>query len=199
MSRAPAGLTHLFPAPNILADADLSTFGIPHTRAASISALARVAVDDPGLFDRTQSLDNAIERLRALPGIGDWTAHYIALRALRETDAFPHSDLGLLRGFARAGVRPAPAELLARAETWRPWRARRSAFVGARREESEDGGQRFDFAIRTQKRGTAVNGWPLGLLRFEANSVETSDLGSLMLPGSVSRPVFAWSVAFTVR
>ena len=62
--------------------------------------------------------------VRSIRGIGDWTAHYIALRAAREPDAFPASDLGLLRGAAdRKGVRPTPVALLARAERWRPWRA----------------------------------------------------------------------------
>ncbi|MDQ2947743.1 MAG: 3-methyladenine DNA glycosylase 2, partial [Acidobacteriota bacterium] len=55
---------------------------------------------------------------------GEWSAQYIALRALRETDAFPASDLGLLQGIASEfGRRPEPAELLRRAESWRPWRA----------------------------------------------------------------------------
>lgn len=57
-------------------------------------------------------------------GVGDWTAHYIALRAAREPDAFPASDVGLLRGAAnRQGVWPSAAELAARAARWRPWRA----------------------------------------------------------------------------
>jgi AraC family transcriptional regulator of adaptative response / DNA-3-methyladenine glycosylase II len=62
--------------------------------------------------------------LRALPGIGEWTAQYIAMRALREPDAFPAADIGLLRAMTgRDGERPTPASLLARAEHWRPWRA----------------------------------------------------------------------------
>ena len=61
--------------------------------------------------------------LRRLPGIGEWTAQYIALRQLREPDAFPAADIGLMRALAQNGVRPSPADLLARAETWRPWRA----------------------------------------------------------------------------
>ena len=61
---------------------------------------------------------------RALPGIGEWTAQYIAMRALREPDAFPAADIGLLRAMAGAdGTRPTPAALLAHAEAWRPWRA----------------------------------------------------------------------------
>jgi AraC family transcriptional regulator of adaptative response / DNA-3-methyladenine glycosylase II len=59
-----------------------------------------------------------------LPGIGEWTAQYIAMRELREPDAFPAADIGLLRAMRVSGlVRPSPAELLARAEQWRPWRA----------------------------------------------------------------------------
>jgi AraC family transcriptional regulator of adaptative response / DNA-3-methyladenine glycosylase II len=76
------------------------------------------------LFDARRSLDEAIERLRALPGIGEWTAQYIALRALREPDAFPPTDVGLMRALAGAdGRRPNTAELLNLAERWRPWRA----------------------------------------------------------------------------
>ena len=63
-------------------------------------------------------------KLRALPGIGEWTAQYIAMRELREPDAFPAADIGLLRAMAdKAGRRPSPSELLARSERWRPWRA----------------------------------------------------------------------------
>ena len=63
-------------------------------------------------------------RLTALPGVGEWTAQYIALRALREPDAFPHGDVALQRALAPPdGRRPSAAELLARAEAWRPWRA----------------------------------------------------------------------------
>ena len=68
-------------------------------------------------------LEQAVARLTELPGVGAWTAHYIAMRALAESDAFPPGDIGLLRATAEAGVRPSPKALLARAEAWRPWRA----------------------------------------------------------------------------
>jgi AraC family transcriptional regulator of adaptative response / DNA-3-methyladenine glycosylase II len=69
-------------------------------------------------------LVEAIRRLRALPGVGEWTAQYIAMRQLREPDAFPAADIGLMRAMAGAdGVRPSAAALLAHAERWRPWRA----------------------------------------------------------------------------
>src|SRR5690606_20608441 len=70
-----------------------------------------------------ETLEATVAKLEALPGIGPWTAHYIAMRALREPDAFPASDLGLLRAMATPEGRPTPAQLLARAEAWRPWRA----------------------------------------------------------------------------
>jgi len=123
-SRGIVGLTAVFPRPADLVGADLGVLGVPRARAASISALAATAAGDPDLFARDRSLATAVARLTALPGIGEWTAQYIAMRALREPDAFPASDVGLLRAMADAdGVRPTPAALLARAETWRPWRA----------------------------------------------------------------------------
>jgi len=117
-------LRFVFPTPRRLADADLASLGMPRTRVAALAALARAAADDPRLFGTAQSLDDAIARLRALPGVGEWTAQYVALRALREPDAFPAGDVGLLRALAdAAGRRPTSLELTARAEAWRPWRA----------------------------------------------------------------------------
>jgi AraC family transcriptional regulator of adaptative response / DNA-3-methyladenine glycosylase II len=105
-------------------DADLSPLGMPGARRATLRAVARAALDDPLLFTRKGSVEETVARLREIPGVGEWTAQYIALRALREPDAFPASDLGLLRGAALdAGRRPKPADLLKRAEPWRPWRA----------------------------------------------------------------------------
>jgi AraC family transcriptional regulator of adaptative response / DNA-3-methyladenine glycosylase II len=86
--------------------------------------LAAAAVADPQLCAPQGSLAAAVSRLKALPGIGDWTAQYIALRQMREPDAFPPGDIGLMRALAGpTGTRPTPAQLLARAEAWRPWRA----------------------------------------------------------------------------
>ncbi len=118
------GLSAVFPHPEVLASADLTHLGMPRARAGSISALAAAAAANPELFARDQDLATAIARLKALPGIGEWTAQYIAMRALREPDAFPAADIGLLRAMTGVGgVRPTPAALLARAEAWRPWRA----------------------------------------------------------------------------
>jgi AraC family transcriptional regulator of adaptative response / DNA-3-methyladenine glycosylase II len=118
------GLTHVFPRPEQLAQADIAALGMPATRARTLSALAAAIVADPNLFGPRRGLDEAIDRLRSLPGVGEWTAQYIAMRQLREPDAFPAADIGLLRALADAdGQRPSPAELLAQAERWRPWRA----------------------------------------------------------------------------
>jgi AraC family transcriptional regulator, regulatory protein of adaptative response / DNA-3-methyladenine glycosylase II len=118
------GLSHVFPSPERLADADLSSLGLTRARAAALGSLARAVVADPQIFGPRQSLDAALLKLRALPGIGEWTAQYIAMREMREPDAFPAADLGLMRAMAdRKGRRPSPGALLARAERWRPWRA----------------------------------------------------------------------------
>jgi AraC family transcriptional regulator of adaptative response / DNA-3-methyladenine glycosylase II len=117
------GLTQVFPSPDRLVNADIAALGMPGARGRAISAMARAALADPSLFERAASLEEAIEKLCAVPGIGPWTAHYIAIRALREPDGFPASDIGLLRVLAENGVRPSPKAVLARAETWRPWRA----------------------------------------------------------------------------
>ncbi len=116
-------LTHVFPESAALAEADLSTLGMPRSRATTLSRLAAAIAEDPQIFTAGRSLEDAVAQFCALPGIGDWTAHYIALRLLREPDAFPASDIGLLRAMAENGVRPKPRDLLARAERWRPWRA----------------------------------------------------------------------------
>ncbi len=117
-------LTSLFPPARVLAAADLRGIGLPAARAASIAALAAAFAADPGVLRAQGDLDATIRHLVILPGIGPWTAQYIAMRALRQPDAFPASDLGLLRAAAGAdGVRPSPAALLRRAEAWRPWRA----------------------------------------------------------------------------
>jgi AraC family transcriptional regulator of adaptative response / DNA-3-methyladenine glycosylase II len=120
--RAP--LTHAFPSPERVISARLDGLGMPGARRAALQALAQAVIADPHLFRPIGTSEEAIARLREIRGVGEWTAQYIALRALRDTDAFPATDIGLLRGAANGtGVRPTPARLLKRAERWRPWRA----------------------------------------------------------------------------
>lgn len=116
-------LACLFPAPEDLLAADLSALGMPGARRETLVRIARAAVDDPSLFEPRASLDEALARLKAVRGVGPWTAHYVALRGMRHPDAFPASDVGLLRAAARDGRRPTPKELTAWAQAWRPWRA----------------------------------------------------------------------------
>ena len=117
------GLTHVFPSPACLAGVDLG-LGMPRARLTAVTSLATALVADPAIFSPGAGLDAAIAKLRALPGIGEWTAQYIAMRELREPDAFPAADIGLMRALATPdGRRPTPSELLTLAERWRPWRA----------------------------------------------------------------------------
>jgi len=117
-------LTHLFPRPEVLANADLTTLGMPKARAATLSAVAAALLESPEIFSCSGGLEDAVQRLRAIRGVGEWTAQYIALRQMREPDAFPASDLGVIRALAdERGLRPKADEVLARAERWRPWRA----------------------------------------------------------------------------
>ena len=123
--REPDGaLTHVFPDPAALAGADPATLGMPRSRGVALLAVAAAVVADPQIFSAGRGLEEAVAQLRALPGIGEWTAQYIAMRQLREPDAFPAADIGLMRAMADSeGVRPSASALLSRAETWRPWRA----------------------------------------------------------------------------
>ena len=123
LDRAEDGLTHLFPRPEALADADLAALGLPRARAATIRALAGAVASGEVVLDASRGLEDAVARLAAVPGIGAWTAHYIAMRALGEPDAFPAADLGLQRALGNSAGRLAPARVAELAEAWRPWRA----------------------------------------------------------------------------
>jgi len=117
-------LARTFPSARCVATADLSRIGMPESRRATLKALAQAAVANPRLFEPPGSIEESIARLRAIRGIGPWTAQYIALRALRDPDAFPATDIGILRGAASlVGVVPTAPQLMQRAEAWRPWRA----------------------------------------------------------------------------
>ena len=118
------GLDRLFPAPEDLVKADVALIlNMPRARGAAIRALATAVLEDPKLFAPAESLDEAVARFVAIRGIGPWTAQYIAMRALKLPDALPVGDVGLLRALDRGAGRPSPAELIARAEAWRPYRA----------------------------------------------------------------------------
>ncbi len=113
----------VFPTADTLAEADLTGIGMPRSRSAAIVSLAKAVAD--GDVDVTPSADLQATRegLLRLAGIGPWTAEYIALRALRDPDAFPAGDL-VLRKAVSKGEKPVSGKELAElAERWKPWRA----------------------------------------------------------------------------
>ena len=117
------GLTHAFPGPERFNADTLTDLGIPRARAAAIAGVAAAVSADAHLFDPRRDLAEAVARLRNLPGIGEWTAQYIAMRALGESDAFLAADVAVQRKFALHGRRLTASELPVHAERWRPWRA----------------------------------------------------------------------------
>ena len=120
------GLTHLFPAPSAIAAAsaaEIASIGLTGARAQTIRSLSRAVASGELRLDVSVGRDAMLAALTALPGIGEWTAQYVALRALGEPDAFPASDLGLRRALANGNGMPSPRALTAIAEPWRPWRA----------------------------------------------------------------------------
>lgn len=117
----PAGLRFAFPDAAALARVPpqaIAEVGMPQARARSIVALARAVVDGLELAPGV-NVDTTLARLVELPGIGPWTAQYIAMRGLGWPDAFPASDLGVRKALGESSA----AEASARAERWRPWRA----------------------------------------------------------------------------
>jgi len=107
------------PKADVLADADLAPIGLPKARAESLRALARAVSDGKLRFDGSIPTSDVIAQMCELPGVGLWTANYVAMRALGDPDAFPASDLGLLKA---AGV-SSPRRMEEMAEAWRPWRS----------------------------------------------------------------------------
>lgn len=114
----------IFPRAERLLRARLADLGIIRTRAQTIRRVAKCVVEGSIHFDPAQNIEEFCRSLMSVKGIGEWTAQYVAMRALKDPDAFPHSDLGLLRAFDRADrQRMKPPELKRRADSWRPWRA----------------------------------------------------------------------------
>ncbi|MDR3636029.1 MAG: bifunctional DNA-binding transcriptional regulator/O6-methylguanine-DNA methyltransferase Ada [Isosphaeraceae bacterium] len=114
----------LFPLPRAIADGDLEAIGMPSQRVAALRGVARAFAEESIPFAESKGCtDGTKAALLALPGIGPWTVEYFALRALRDTDAWPASDLVLRRALAECAPSLSPAAVLARTERWRPWRA----------------------------------------------------------------------------
>jgi len=120
---SPPGLELLFPRPEDLVDADIVSIGMPESRAEAIRSLARAVHDGTLELDASDGLEASVAKIRALPGLGEWTAQYIAMRALREPDAIPVGDLGVRRALAEGGDLPSIKEVRERILPWSPWGA----------------------------------------------------------------------------
>lgn len=123
LARPRGSLTHLFPSPQALAEAESGSWPVPAARRRTLRVLAAALACGELTLDAGADRAESRRRLRALPGIGPWTAEYIAMRALRDPDAFLAGDLGVSRALERLGHdgRPAAAERIA--ERWRPYRS----------------------------------------------------------------------------
>jgi DNA-3-methyladenine glycosylase II len=132
------GPTLLFPTPHAIADATLDGIGMPGKRVATLQGFARAFADGSLGLHADDGVDDLIDRLCALPGIGPWTAQYIALRAFGVADAFPASDLGLLKAkiWGSAGI--TARALTVQAEAWRPWRAYAAMYLWQSYAEPEE-------------------------------------------------------------
>ena len=117
-----AALTHLFPTPERLLRARFTRIGLVRSRADTIRRVAAAVLSGDLSFDAEQDPAEFCRTLCGIKGIGDWTAQYVAMRALKHPDAWLATDLGLLKAL-RHPERMQPADLARRAERWRPWRA----------------------------------------------------------------------------
>jgi AraC family transcriptional regulator of adaptative response / DNA-3-methyladenine glycosylase II len=117
-----SGLTRCFPTADALGQTDLTGIGIPAKRIETLKTLSRGVASGAVVLEIGSGLAEFVRRLIQVPGIGTWTAHYIALRGLGEPDAFPESDLGIVRALTRDGEKPTPGKIRQMAEPWRPWR-----------------------------------------------------------------------------
>lgn len=123
LAQPDGGLTHLFPAPSALATGDLDGLGLTGARVRTIHHLGAVMTSGELRLEPGGDTVIATSRLIALPGIGPWTASYVAMRVLGDPDAFLATDLGVRHALSRLGQPSDPAAAAAAAEQWRPWRA----------------------------------------------------------------------------
>ena len=120
---APHGITHAFPEPEALADAGFEGIGTTRGVAETLRTVARAVAGRRLSFDPAQPLEEFVARFTELRGIGPWTAHYVAMRALKHPDAFPASDLVLCQVAGAPGPALKPKALSELAEAWRPHRS----------------------------------------------------------------------------
>jgi AraC family transcriptional regulator of adaptative response / DNA-3-methyladenine glycosylase II len=117
-----SALQRVFPSAQVVATrsvGDIAELGIISARARTIRVLAQLVADKKLTLDPSANVEGTLVALKAIPGIGDWTAQYIAMRALAWPDAFPHTDYGVMKALNETNA----TRVLAKAEAWRPWRA----------------------------------------------------------------------------
>jgi AraC family transcriptional regulator, regulatory protein of adaptative response / DNA-3-methyladenine glycosylase II len=124
-------LTHAFPTSEAIAAADLAAIGMPAQRRRTLSAIAGRLAAGSLVLDAGADRDEVSRQLLEVPGVGPWTASYIALRALHDPDAFPAGDLGLRKSARALGIPDDERGLASRAEPWRPWRAYAAHYLWA--------------------------------------------------------------------
>ena len=123
LERPLGAITHLFPSAAALAEVDPSDLPMPASRKRALIGLAEALATGDVVLDAGVDRAEALERLQALPGIGPWTTSYVAMRALRDPDAFMPSDLGVRHALERLGQDGRPLAAQQIAERWRPYRA----------------------------------------------------------------------------
>jgi AraC family transcriptional regulator of adaptative response / DNA-3-methyladenine glycosylase II len=135
-------VTHVFPSAARIADTDPERLAMPNARRRALLTLARALATGELVLAPDVDRDEARERLLALPGIGPWTTEYIAMRALRDPDAFLAIDLGVRRALERLGHDGRPINALRLAERWRPYRAYALQYLWSSLPPARDGAGR---------------------------------------------------------
>jgi AraC family transcriptional regulator of adaptative response / DNA-3-methyladenine glycosylase II len=123
LERSSGGITHLFPTAERVAELPPEAFGMPRARAETIRRIGELVAGGELDLSGDAPPEETLRRLGHVPGIGPWTLAYVAMRALRDPDAFMAGDLGVRKGFDALGLASTQPAMLARAERWRPWRA----------------------------------------------------------------------------
>jgi AraC family transcriptional regulator, regulatory protein of adaptative response / DNA-3-methyladenine glycosylase II len=123
LERPDGAITHLFPTAEQVAELPPDAFGMPRARAETIRRVATLVATGELDLSADGSQEQSLSKLRELPGIGPWTLEYVAMRALRDRNAFMAGDLGVRKGFEAIGLSSTPTAIFERAERWRPWRA----------------------------------------------------------------------------
>ncbi|MCP4750046.1 MAG: DNA-3-methyladenine glycosylase 2 family protein [Proteobacteria bacterium] len=120
---------YIFPEPSVLKDVGFDGLGLTRTRIDTIKSLSASVDNEEIVFDPNTDVDAITEKLRAIKGIGDWTAQYIAMRALRDPNAFPSSDLGLVKAASTTDRKIKPKDLETLSQNWTPWRANAAMYL----------------------------------------------------------------------